>query len=697
MKNLAVLFFLILTFSISNAQEEWSLIHPYPTLNNLIDSHFISEQKGWVVGTDGLIMFTEDGGETWDIQHSNDDESFWSIFFIDDNEGWVVGWSSIYHTTNSGETWEYQNHPSVLGDLTDVFFTNHDTGWIVGTYKIILKTTDGGENWTKIMNTLTGDNCFYSVSFTDELHGCAVGGKMSNSDLGFIMITNDGGLTWNETTPLACNKLNNIFFSDSVTAWTCGYNGELRKTLDGGNTWINKSFLYNSFDDIHFFDDNHGLLLVSGYKVQLTQDGGETWDSTVYINGTSSQRSFSSFGDNQGITVGFHGSICKTLDRGNSWENLNDGISSTIYQMGFFNSLNGLAITGYWGDGDLIRTNDGGYNWYNDTLIENGPFYRLRIYGTSCYLLNSSSQMMKTTNCGEEWELLDVPDLTDFYFDLQFVNENTAYMCSSEGIIVKTNNGGITWIDKSISDEYNLNSLFFINENKGWFIDYTGKTILRTTTGGDDWTFTTLGDVYIFQPESIFFISENEGFATTGEGVIFKTIDGGDTWEEFYVFGTGMYSKIYFLNENEGWYKSNAGIYHTYDGGISWINGQSFSYTSMKGLFFLNDNQGWLCGGDGLVASYNSTVGINEFNENTVSVFVFPNPAHDDIEIKLHDKSDKINDIKLFNIQGQQLRHFANLSEINSFKFDISSLISGAYILHLSTEKRQNLVKFIVQ
>ena len=87
MKKVVILISLILTFYVSNAQEEWELIHPYPTLNNLIDSHFLSEQKGWVVGTDGLIMFTENGGDTWDIQHSNDDESFWSIFFIDDNGG----------------------------------------------------------------------------------------------------------------------------------------------------------------------------------------------------------------------------------------------------------------------------------------------------------------------------------------------------------------------------------------------------------------------------------------------------------------------------------------------------------------------------------------------------------------------------------------------------------------------------------
>jgi photosystem II stability/assembly factor-like uncharacterized protein len=629
MRKAIILISLIIFYFVSYAQEEWTLIHPYPTLNNLIDAHFVSEQEGWVVGTDGLIMYTEDGGNSWDIQHSDPDESIWSIFFIDDNEGWAVGWSSIYHTTNAGNTWEEQNRPPVLGDLTDVYFVNRDTGWIVGTYKIVLKTTDGGDNWTKIMNTLAGDKCFYSVSFTNELHGCAVGGQMTGVYDGFIMVTNDGGL--------------------------------------------------------------------AGHQAHLTQDGGETWDSIVYIGVTSSLVSFTSWGYNQGIAVGYAGSICKTLDGGNTWENLNSGMSSTIRQIGFFNSFDGFAIIGYYQTGSLIRSTDGGYTWHNDTLIDNGPFYKMWMSGSSCYLLNKSSQMMKTTNGGEDWELIDVPTITPYYNDLQFVNENTAYMCSSEGILVKTNDGGVTWLNKSLVDEYDLRSLFFINENKGWLIDYNGKTILRTTTGGDDWTFTTLGDVYIYQPESIFFINEDEGFVTTDEGVIFKTINGGDTWEEFYTFPTGSYSKIYFVSETEGWYKSGYGIYHTYDGGISWVNGQSFSNTALRSLFFLNNDKGWLGGGRGLVATYNSTVDINEFSHDFASVSVFPNPAHEDVIVNLHDESDQINDIKVFNIQGQWVLHISNLSETNSFKFNVSGLISGAYILHLTTPNRQYLVKFIKQ
>ncbi len=690
----AILFVLIFSFCyLSYSQDDWTLIHPYPTLNDLLDTHFNSEQEGWAVGKKGTIMYTNDGGDTWDIQHSDPEELLWSVFFIDDNEGWSVGWSSIYHTTDKGSTWEQQQRPPMFGDLTDVFFINHDTGWIVGTYRTVLKTVDGGDNWTKNMNSLADEKSFHSVTFTDEMHGCAVGGEMF-FDGGFIMITDDGGQTWTDTSPPDSKGFTRVIFLDSLTGWICGWSGELLKTNDAGNTWIDKgSIYYNSLDDIYFFDDNYGMLL-SGNYARLTFDAGESWDSVVYIGASSYVNKFSSWGYNEGIAVGNYACMSKTLDGGNTWEKVNQGLSASMNHIGFFNTLDGLAIDGYWGDGGLLRTIDGGYTWSSDTLIANGPFYKSIIDGSSCYLLNDSSQMMKTINSGADWELLDVPDITSFYYGMQFVSENTGYMCGSDGIFVKTINGGTTWIDKSFTNNYNLRSLYFFNEELGWLIDYTSKEILKTENGGDSWVSTTLGDVYTFEPLSIFFTNEEEGFATTNEGVLFKTTDSGDTWEEFYVFSYGSGSEIYFINEMEAWYRTSASIYHTYDGGLSWTRGQVPGH--MQSMFFL-ENQGWLGGGHGLVATCSFTVGLNEYINMATSISVFPNPADEDIEVKLVDKSDEILDIKIFNLQGQQVLHFPKLAMMYSFKFNISDLKSGIYILNITSTDSEHLIKLIVQ
>lgn len=693
MKKTALLFSLMLFFIFSNAQDEWTVIHPYPTSSNLLDACFVSEQEGWAVGTDGLIMHTTDGGYEWDIQHDQPQESFWGIFFVDELEGWAVGWSKIYHTDNGGISWEKQLFPSVLGDLTDVYFINPDTGWIVGTYKIVLLTTNGGENWTKVMNQINGEKCFYSVDFTDALHGCAVGGRMTYPDEGFIMVTDNGGLSWTETSPPDSHDFKKIRFSDSLSGWACGYDGDLYKTTDRGNTWEDRGFSYDYFRDIHFFDDSNGMLL-AGHMVLLTTDGGEQWDSTVYIYG-GSLSSFACSGENQGLAIGYGGEINKTYDGGYTWEGMNHGVLEPISQIGMFNAMDGLAINSYYPGGDLLVTTDGGHYWYPDTLVENGPFYKLFMKGLSCWLLNTNSQMMKTNN-GQDWELLEVPSNVNQYRSMQFVDDNTGYISGYPGIVFKTTDGGHTWIDKSLQGEHYLWDMFFLNEDYGWLIDFTNKQIIRTNNGGDDWTITMLDNQGLYQPKSVCFTDENTGFVITEDGILFKTENGGDSWAPIFLFNLTA-NDIQFTTPTEGWCITNMSIQHTYDGGFSWSERESFGTNHISGTYFIDKDHGWLWGSNGLVATYEGTVGIQELQDKIKTVSVYPNPAFDEVTIENLDIETKITDIQMLNLQGQQVLHFPNLSELNTYTINSSGLTNGIYILQVSTKNGQNLIKFVKQ
>jgi len=249
----------------------------------------------------------------------------------------------------------------------------------------------------------------------------------------------------------------------------------------------------------------------------------------------------------------------------------------------------------------------------------------------------------------------------------------------------------------SLSEDYNLTDLYFISESTGWLIDVAEKTILKTTNGGVDWTNTTLGDVYIFQPVSIFFKNEVEGFVTSEEGVLFKSDDGGATWDEFYTFSGGYASQIIFTSETEGWYKAATKVYHTMDGGISWSNPQSFGYSMIYSMFFLNNNRGWLGGANGMVATYSSTVGMDENTTNEPGLSVSPNPCVNQVEIKLSDQSNEMRQIIVFNLLGEQVIQYKNLPGPNQFTLNTSELKNGVYILQVNTDNGKNLIKFIKQ
>ncbi|RLD91682.1 MAG: hypothetical protein DRJ09_00295 [Bacteroidetes bacterium] len=702
MKKTLFLFSFILMVLLAVAQNDWQQLSPTPTIQTLNSVSFPTAQNGWAVGNMEIVMHTSDGGITWDTRHESSDGGLLSgVFFIDTLEGWTVGWSKIYHTTDGGESWETQVKPSWPGDLNDVFFINHDTGWIVGYYKIILRTTDGGEHWNRIISDSHHDLHFFSVCFGDSLDGCAVGGGLSSESPGLLMVTNDGGLTWTDKTPPDAKSLNKVTYINANTAWVSG-NGQLYKTVDGGNSWTEHNLVaYEHYNDIYFFDEQRGVLLVEDYDmVRLTFDGGETWDSVAQIGLGSNTllTSFSCGAYNQLVAVGSEGTIAKTVDGGITWQKLSKGQDLSFYSLGFFNALEGIATTGFW-HGKMMRTHDGGYTWVEDTIIDNGPFYRIFSENGDWFLLNENSQMMKSVDNGDSWILTDVPDTITTYYDLQFLDQDNGYMCGNHSVLVKTTDGGTTWQQVNFTDDYNFTSLFFLDEHLGWLIDLNSKTILRTRSGGNDWYYSQLTeDGFVFEPQAISFINADTGYASTKEGVLFKTTDGGDSWQQFFVFSGSFRSKIHFINTEEGWYFKDSRVFHTLDGGETWVDSQYFNLDGgITNYFFFNNGYGWLCGFNGLIALHLSHVGVAELDKNTSALLVYPNPASKYIRVELSNNSEKINSVEIYNMMGQVVLHSSKGHAIGHTNFDVSSLSKGTYVVKVTSSLGEKLAKFIVQ
>ena len=77
-----------------------------------------------------------------------------------------------------------------------VSFTNVNNGTAVGSGGIILRTSDGGQNWFSQTSGTT--NFLYGVSFIDINNGIAVGGieNFPGSHISVILKTTNGGTTW---------------------------------------------------------------------------------------------------------------------------------------------------------------------------------------------------------------------------------------------------------------------------------------------------------------------------------------------------------------------------------------------------------------------------------------------------------------------------------------------------------------------
>ena len=119
-----------------------------PPPPHLYGIYFQDENTGWLTGMDGIIIKTEDGGETWKRQTPKTDFTLYQIA-VQGQKGWAVGEKgSFLVSSDGGTTW--QKDMDALKTrfwLRDVVFSDAQNGWIIGAGGTIIQTRDGGKSW----------------------------------------------------------------------------------------------------------------------------------------------------------------------------------------------------------------------------------------------------------------------------------------------------------------------------------------------------------------------------------------------------------------------------------------------------------------------------------------------------------------------------------------------------------------------
>ena len=256
---------------------------------------FIDASHGFAVGYYGMLLETTDRGAHWLSRDAGTGEVLHAIQFADATHGWISGYNgTILATTDAGATWVAQTMRDVTVVFTGMSFTSITDGWLVGyspdPFEKIYHTVDGGQIWTPVREP---DGYFWDIGFADAQHGWVVGYKNvydeSGSfvdDRGVIYGTSDGGATWTLQwqAPFHFHHLFDVEVIDAQTAWAVGQGatsgvGEiLLVTHDGGATWEERSSgVIMGLTAIDFVDSSFGWAVGDGGEIIHTEDGGETW------------------------------------------------------------------------------------------------------------------------------------------------------------------------------------------------------------------------------------------------------------------------------------------------------------------------------------------------------------------------------------------------------------------------------------
>lgn len=316
--KLFLLSFLFLGIGLISKAQSWT-IKPSGVTTNLLGVWFVTDTKGWAVGASGVILTTDDGGNTWIPQVSGVSVTLNDVVFVSPTTGWAVGGAqTILYTNDGGATWAVQNSSTSLQvELYSVFFTTPTTGFAAGSNGvpgILYTTTDAGATWqVSSSNIARGIRRIFFSSLDSGWVACA---------RGMLYATIDGGSSWVEQLPVGANTfhdLHGLFMYDNNKGWVCGSsNIGIKHTNDGGTTWTDQNpNTIAGLLDITFTDSLTGWIVGSastngGYHIRYTTDGGVTWtlDSSLYLP-TPSMKGVHFNNSSLGWAVGYDGYIVK--------------------------------------------------------------------------------------------------------------------------------------------------------------------------------------------------------------------------------------------------------------------------------------------------------------------------------------------------------------------------------------------------
>ncbi|MEZ4921423.1 MAG: YCF48-related protein [Saprospiraceae bacterium] len=316
MKTVLAFTLLLITSSIQ-AQSSWSILPntPYDQGSRIEDVFFRDSLLGWCASAHGRIYHTADGGDSWALQFSNN-FYFRSIEFLTDQigiagtldqalmrttdggENWVnianqidpvppaicglhardsqniyavgswYGPAFLMHSSDAGENWTVTDMSAYAEGLVDVYFVTADTGYVCGkgfTGGVILKTTDGGQNWTEQISTGTaGDYAWKIQRVTSDVWVSSI---QTWASPGKLLRSEDNGSSW-VALPTPLSQTQGIGFANPDTGWIGGYQAGWYKTINGGQNWEFELFGGN-FNRFYFLNADFGY--ASGARIYKYQ------------------------------------------------------------------------------------------------------------------------------------------------------------------------------------------------------------------------------------------------------------------------------------------------------------------------------------------------------------------------------------------------------------------------------------------
>jgi spore coat protein CotH/photosystem II stability/assembly factor-like uncharacterized protein len=233
------------------------------------DVRFLDPWFGWIIGDQGTLLKTTDGGATWAEKAVGFNVVFSHFAVLSMDTLVAVGdGGAIFRSVDGGENWT-RMASGVTANLRAITFSGATDGWCAGD-GVLLRTLDGGASWNAVYADSSVAFQSLAVLGTDTLLAATLGGVAT-------LATTDGGTLWTFHAPALNVPIRALTTLDSTLAWAAGDRGRVFTSVGGASWQPIPTPGARTLRALARLDNEDLYAAGDGGAIWFTDDNGATW------------------------------------------------------------------------------------------------------------------------------------------------------------------------------------------------------------------------------------------------------------------------------------------------------------------------------------------------------------------------------------------------------------------------------------